>query len=222
MNNPRTMRTFLLPGLFITALLIVASGRFPSPPQALALEPGGVSHAGIPHPKGKVFYVSTEGNDAWSGKLAEPNSAKNDGPFATLARARDAIRSLHAGKPLHKPVTVYVRGGVYTLSAPLVFLPEDSGAAKYPVTYAAYPGEKVVLSGGRTITGWKKAAARGREGRPELWTAHIPGVKAPMASFWQAIPRASSSTPAIFMPLGLSKATWKWWAWKSGRSFACP
>jgi parallel beta-helix repeat protein len=143
----------------------------------MAMEAGGASHAGVPHPKGKVFYVSGAGNDAWSGKLAEPNRAKTDGPFATLARARDALRSMQAGKPLHQPVTVYVRGGVYTLSAPLVFLPEDSGTAKNPITYAAYPGEKVVLSGGRTITGWKKAAESGEENRPELWTTEVPGVK---------------------------------------------
>ena len=50
-------------------------------------------------------------------------------------------------------------------------------ADKYSVIYAAYPGEKVVLSGGRTITGWKKAAEGGQENRPELWTAQVPGVK---------------------------------------------
>jgi hypothetical protein len=38
------------------------------------------------------FFVSPRGNDAWSGKLAEPGS--NDGPFATIARARDVVRSL--------------------------------------------------------------------------------------------------------------------------------
>lgn len=177
MKNPRTIRTLLLPGLIITTLLVAASVQVPSLPPGMALEPGGISHAGITHPKGKVLYVSLEGNDAWSGKLAEPNPAKTDGPFATLARARDAIRSMQAHQPLHKPVTVYVRGGVYTLGAPLVFLPEDSGTAKCPITYAAYPGEKVVLSGGHTITGWKKAEASGQENRPELWTAQVPGVK---------------------------------------------
>jgi hypothetical protein len=30
------------------------------------------------------FYVATNGNDAWSGRLAEPNAEKTDGPFATL------------------------------------------------------------------------------------------------------------------------------------------
>ena len=31
-----------------------------------------------------TFFVATKGNDGWSGKLAEPNGAKTDGPFATL------------------------------------------------------------------------------------------------------------------------------------------
>ena len=39
------------------------------------------------------FYVATDGNDAWSGTLASPNAEKSDGPFATLQRARDAVRA---------------------------------------------------------------------------------------------------------------------------------
>ena len=38
-----------------------------------------------------AVYVSPAGDDRWSGRLAEPNAAHNDGPFATLARARDAL-----------------------------------------------------------------------------------------------------------------------------------
>ena len=174
-----TMRTLVLPGLVVTALLFVASVQVPLLPQGVAREAGGASHAGIPRPKGKVFYISGAGNDAWSGKLAEPNPAATDGPFATLNRARDAIRAMQAHKPLDQPVTVYVRGGTYTLSKPVVFLPEDSGTAACPITYAAYPGEKVVLSGGRVITGWKNAEARGAAGPGGVraYTAQVPGVR---------------------------------------------
>ena len=28
------------------------------------------------------FHVAPNGNDAWSGRLAEPNAAKTDGPLA--------------------------------------------------------------------------------------------------------------------------------------------
>ncbi|HQO34846.1 MAG TPA: hypothetical protein PLG59_09305, partial [bacterium] len=41
-----------------------------------------------------VFFVSGQGNDAWSGCLAAPNADSSDGPFATLHRARDEIRAI--------------------------------------------------------------------------------------------------------------------------------
>ena len=65
------------------------------------------------------FYVSTEGNDTWSGKLAVPNTEGNDGPFATLTRARDAIRHLRASMEgtLAQPVTVVVRRRRYGSTA---------------------------------------------------------------------------------------------------------
>src|ERR1700722_6267326 len=40
------------------------------------------------------FYVATNGNDLWSGKLPVPNGLHTDGPFASLARAQIAVRSL--------------------------------------------------------------------------------------------------------------------------------
>ncbi|HOJ23469.1 MAG TPA: right-handed parallel beta-helix repeat-containing protein, partial [Armatimonadota bacterium] len=60
-----------------------------------------------------VFHVATNGNDSWSGRLPEPNRAKTDGPFATITRARDAIRQLKVGGGLNAPVEVRLRGGVY-------------------------------------------------------------------------------------------------------------
>ena len=33
-----------------------------------------------------VFYVATNGNDTWSGKVPAPNADKTDGPFATVER----------------------------------------------------------------------------------------------------------------------------------------
>lgn len=77
--------------------------------------------------QGTVFYVSPDGNDAWSGKSAVANKDKTDGPFATIGKARDGIRSIKAPGPLTRPVTVYIRGGLYILREPLTFTPEDSG-----------------------------------------------------------------------------------------------
>ena len=40
------------------------------------------------------FHVAANGNDTRSGTLDAPNANGADGPFATLTRARDAIRQL--------------------------------------------------------------------------------------------------------------------------------
>lgn len=107
------------------------------------------------------FYVAPSGDDA--------NAGTTDRPFATLLRARDAVRE--ANKAARQTTNVLLRGGMYSLKEPLVLQPEDSGTAECPVVYAAYPGEKAVISGGKTITGWKKT------GPGELWTVEIPEVK---------------------------------------------
>lgn len=99
-----------------------------------------------------TFLVSKNGDDAWSGKLSEPNSEGTDGPFATIERARDAIREMKAVEEISEPVTVMIRGGTYFLDDTLVFSPEDSGTEDCPITYMAYPDEKPVISGGRKIT----------------------------------------------------------------------
>jgi hypothetical protein len=88
------------------------------------------------------FYVATDGSDA--------NVGTKEEPFATLERARDAVRELKRTK--EGPITVLVRGGVYYLGETLIFGPEDSGKDQ-PITYAAYPGEIPVISGGRKIVG---------------------------------------------------------------------
>jgi hypothetical protein len=116
------------------------------------------------------FYVATNGDDRWTGRLPAPNRRRTDGPFQTLARAQQAVRHLllsNAQRPA--PVTVLIRGGTHFLREPLVFTPGDSGADEAPVLYAAYPGEKPVLSGGTRLSGWKPDA----QGR---WRIHLPDV----------------------------------------------
>ena len=116
------------------------------------------------------FYVSAQGNDGWSGALASPNEMRTDGPFASIPRAQKAVRELRGSKRLRRPVTVLIRKGTYRLTQPLVFTPEDSGTKESPTVYAAFPGERPTLTGGRRITGWRKA-----EGG--LWSVELPGVK---------------------------------------------
>jgi hypothetical protein len=107
------------------------------------------------HEAAAMFYVATDGNDGWSGRLAEPNAAKTDGPFATLGRARDTVRELKGREAPRGPMMVMVRGGKYFLDQTLVLGPEDSGSREFPVTYRAYGDERPILSGGKRITGWK-------------------------------------------------------------------
>ncbi len=116
-----------------------------------------------------VLYVAPNGNDAWSGALDAPNAEGADGPLATWAAARDAIRARKAEGPLKEPVTVRIRGGVYYVTEPLVFTPEDSGTQDAPITYAAYPGETPLLHGGRVLEGFQ---ANG-----DTWVLDIPEVK---------------------------------------------
>lgn len=108
---------------------------------------------------GKVqatFFVSTDGNDSWSGHLSKVNRDHTDGPFATLHRARDVVRALkQAQDQLTEPISVMVRGGKYFLDQTLILTEQDSGTQEYPVTWCAYPDEKPILSGGKRINGWK-------------------------------------------------------------------
>ncbi len=119
------------------------------------------------------FFVAPNGSDAWSGRLPTPGPERRDGPFATLTRARDAVRELRRTHPaLERPVTVLVRGGQYTLSAPLAFTPEDSGAPASPTIFAAFPGEKPVFSGGIDLSHWKSTSGG-------LFQADLPPVFSP-------------------------------------------
>lgn len=88
------------------------------------------------------FFVAPNGNDAWSGRLAAPNAEGTDGPFATLARARDAMRTSDVK-------ATYLRGGTYTLGSTL-----ELGAADNGVAFYAYPGETPVISGGERVGGF--------------------------------------------------------------------
>ena len=119
---------------------------------------------------GATLYVAPAGDDQWSGTLAAPNPGRTDGPLATLAGARDAVRKARAARP-DEAVTVRFRGGVYPIAEPVVFRPEDSGTQAAPVRYAAAEGEAPVLWGGRRIEGWKPAGNG-------VYSVALPAVKA--------------------------------------------
>ncbi len=90
-------------------------------------------------------FVAPWGDDAAPGTFEEP--------FASVTRARDAVRPLIAAG-LTSDVTVLLRGGTYRITAPIVFGLADAAPPPHTITYAAYPDEQPVISGGRRITGW--------------------------------------------------------------------
>ena len=160
--------------LLFFGVVLFAMGMSGQSPIMFAARAKRVAASGVEH----VLYVSTQGRDTWSGRLSAPNSARTDGPFRTLARARDAIRELKLKGNSGGPVRVYVRGGLYELARPLVFAPNDSGTKDSPITYAAYHHETPVLSGGRKIAGWKRAPDAGvPAARGHLWAAKIAAVR---------------------------------------------
>jgi len=107
------------------------------------------------------LYVAASGRDSWSGKLAAPNAAHTDGPFATLERARDEIRQLRqAGGLPQGGVTVWLRGGVYQRQRPLELTAQDSGQPGAPIVYRAYRKERVHLVGGKLVTNLRPVRKR--------------------------------------------------------------
>ena len=99
-----------------------------------------------------TFHVSQEGNDGWSGALPQPDELSEDGPFKTIARARDAIRALKAAQGLPQGgVEVRIGGGHYFLEQPLEFTEADSGTPDAPVVYSGAPGEEVRIIGGKQV-----------------------------------------------------------------------
>ncbi|MBN2450255.1 MAG: right-handed parallel beta-helix repeat-containing protein [Lentisphaeria bacterium] len=120
----------------------------------------------------QVFYVATDGNDRWSGCLPHANAARTDGPVASLAGARDAVRRFRTEAGREHPVRVRIAPGRYALREAVAFGPEDGGVAGSPVVYeAADPGDRPLFSGGQRIEGFRDQG----EG---IWSVHLPEVAA--------------------------------------------
>src|SRR5258705_11404078 len=102
---------------------------FPFPfPVGLASVIAGAVAIGSAFAEPFALHVSLDGHDTWSGRLAQPNPERSDGPFGTLARARNEVRRVRTAGQLES-THVYLHGGIHFLDAPLLFLPEDSGSA---------------------------------------------------------------------------------------------
>lgn len=118
------------------------------------------------------WFVASNGNDA------DPGT--KDKPFATISRARDAIRSAKADGD-NGPWTVRIAEGNYELVEPIRFEPQDSGNAENPVLYIG-EGTKTVLNGARSLDGWRKADV---DSGGDVWVVDLPVIEGRKVYFEQ-------------------------------------
>ena len=90
-----------------------------------------------------TFHVRPGGSDAGPGTAEQP--------FATLERARDAVRSAKEAGPLTGGARVVIQAGRYAAAAKILLGAEDSGLAGAPVEYVAAAGAAVTVSGAQSI-----------------------------------------------------------------------
>lgn len=106
-----------------------------------------------PPPSGPAFsyHVAPDGSDAGDGSRARP--------FASLERARDAIRTLRTGRgyPIDG-VSVVVHGGRYSVTNTFTLGPQDACASNQPIVFRAADGEKPVFSGGVRLKNFSPVA----------------------------------------------------------------
>ena len=129
------------------------------------------------------IYVSPSGNDRNAGTRAEP--------LASPARAIEAVREYRSGRADPLPVNVIFRGGRYSLDRALIFTPDDGGSENSPVTYASFPGERAVFSGGKTLTGkWEQEPGK------NYWKTNVPDAAGRKFNFFSLYVNGESRTRA--------------------------
>ncbi|MGF0174614.1 right-handed parallel beta-helix repeat-containing protein [Streptomyces sp. Marseille-Q5077] len=151
-------------GAVVSALMVaVSGGAWATAPPVSASASVSASEGG--RHSARQLYVAPWGSDGWPGTFERP--------FATPARAQQAVRARTAG--MTSDIVVNLRGGTYRLTAPLRMSQAagDSGRGGHRVVYQAYgygtPGqETVTLSGGREIGGWRPDPQR-----QGVWRAHV-------------------------------------------------
>ena len=134
---------------------------------------------------GAEIWISPAGDDAGPGTRAQP--------LKTFAAAREAVRKRKAAAA--GPITVRFAGGTYYLPETVVLTAADSGTRQAPITYAAAPGETVVVSGGLKVelpwTPYKNGIMQARV--PEGFTSDglfVNGRRQPMARYPNFDPKA--------------------------------
>ena len=95
----------------------------------------------------KSFYIDpVKGNDAATG------TSKSQA-FLSITQAQKAVRKLNLSMTLD--IYIWMCGGDYQLTEPILFGNEDGGQNGYTVIYKACKNEKVNIHGGIPVIGWK-------------------------------------------------------------------
>lgn len=102
------------------------------------------------HPAlGPTYFVAPDGNDSWSGELADPNAEFSDGPFATVQKGLDAASAPGS--------TLLIRRGTYQPNTPRSNIPfleaKNSGSEGLPIVIKAYGDGPVILDANYEKTG---------------------------------------------------------------------
>jgi hypothetical protein len=134
---------------------------------------GGATGAGGGTGVAGAIYVAPDGDDANAGTI--------DKPLKTIAKARDLVRTKNSA--MTADLTVYLRGGTYPQTSTLTFGNADSGNGQFYVKYTAYPSERPLITGGKSITGWKVSDATNNiysadAGTTAFRQLYVNGVKA--------------------------------------------
>jgi hypothetical protein len=130
------------------------------------------------------FFIAPNGSDQSPGS--------KDKPFATLTRARDAVRGLLASG-IDRDIRVQIHGGTYFLNETIVFTLADGSRKGRSVTYAAAPGEEPVFSAGVPVTDW-------REEGNGLWSAPLPEGLGAIKSLYDGDTRLTRARCSGFKP----------------------
>ena len=185
-----TMRSFAAVGLITLTVLLC--------------RPTTLVRAEAPLPGKKFdYYLSPHGNDAWSGRLSEPNVTRTDGPFASLDKAKAAVRMARSKEPNAK-IRVALRDGIYHLKNTVVFSMLDSAGKDGSTTYVSYPNEMPILSSGVPITGWKKLDSLPKSApaaaKSHLWFADVPFKVTNVLSLYDGLKRLPRAQGRGFTP----------------------
>ena len=117
------------------------------------------------------IWISPKGSDFNDGTRQSPKATLT----SALRQAREWRRT--EDNRIQGGITIYMEGGTYAFHEPVFIRPEDSGTKESPTIIRSVGDEKVILSGGISINGWKKQG--------KVWVADVPAFNGRPLDFRQ-------------------------------------